>query len=138
MPFRDRLDCLDIAEMPVYMYRNDGTGFLCDERLDLIYVNRVVLRIHITEHRCQSIADDRVRGRCKRERCCDNFSGKSHCLNQKFQCHVPVGKQQNISHFQIFCQFLLQSVMLLPHICQPVAFKNTLYLVHILIQFRHG
>ena len=134
----DALDLFDVADIAVDMYRQDGTGAVGDEPLDLGHIHGVGLGVDITEHRFQSIAHDGVGGGRKSERRGDDLALQIHGLQRKLQRHVAVGEQLHSRHAHVLLQFSLQGFVFFAHVGQPVAVPDGADLFNVFFHAGHG
>ena len=101
---RNLLNFLHIADISIYMYRNDGDGTIRNKTFNLRFIHRSVFRLNIAENRLQTISHNGMGGGNKRKGSGDNLSPRRKIkrLNRQFQRHMPVYHQRYFRYSKIF------------------------------------
>ena len=133
------INFLNIANVSIHMYWNDSYRAVSDKTLDLRRIHGIVSIVHITEHRYQPIANNRMSGRSKGKRRSDHLAALRQIQgsNGIFQSQMTVGIKSHMGHIQIFLQLCLQLLMLYTHIGQPVTIPESANFFYVLIQTWH-
>ena len=132
---------IDIAKVSVDMYGQDGAGLTVDERLDTVRVKRIGVGIDVGKDGNKSLSNDCVRCRSKGIRGRDDLSAavrtKAERLENTLKSRMPVNEQRHIIYGQVLAESLLESLVLFPHVSQPMTLPQWSNLADILLKRGH-
>ena len=134
----DFSDPVHIAEVAVYMHRQNRRCPLGNQRFQLLRVQGIGNRVDVAEHRGAAAAHDGMcRGR-EGERRRDDLAVQIKCLDHIFQGQMSVREQGQSVTSEVLLQVFFQFPVLHAHVCQPAAVPQAADLVAVFFKGRHG
>ena len=122
----DGLDGIHIHRLAVAVHGHNGSGLGRDGGLNLLRVYAAGLLLNIHEHGTTAVPPDAVGGGHKTVGRGDDFARDTERLQGCQQRQGAVGEQADVRHFQVLGQCLLQLLVELPVVRNPLTRPNLL------------
>ena len=122
----DFLDALHITGGAINVHGHNRCRVGGDCRFNLFGIDVSGFFFYVNEHRFESVPPDGVGRSDKTIRRGNDFSGNFHRLQCCNERKSSVSKQADVLDAQIVCQGLLESLVVVAVVCEPLAFPDVL------------